>query len=251
MDESGRGPGSGGGGHGGGGEEALPWLEPVDDEDGAPVLSARKMLAAVAMVLLAAALVAGVMYRVGRSHLTGAGDGPPVLIAAPAGPYKVKPSDPGGLDVAGESGTSFATGAGQETDARIDLNAVAEEPIARPMPKPVEKPVAVAEVKPGEPAKPAAEAKPARPEVADLKPSGPAGSTVQLGAYVNQAQAEAAWISLSKRFPTVAAMGKIVVPYAAAGSRGFRLRASAGSAAAASQACQALKVAGENCFVVR
>jgi hypothetical protein len=40
-------------------------------------------------------------------------------------------------------------------------------------------------------------------------------------------------------------MTKLVVPY----SGGYRLRAGAASPAEARQACQALRVAGENCFV--
>jgi hypothetical protein len=44
---------------------------------------------------------------------------------------------------------------------------------------------------------------------------------------------------------------KLVVPYAANGSSGFRLRAAAASPADAQRTCQLLKVAGENCFVVR
>ena len=78
-------------------------------------------------------------------------------------------------------------------------------------------------------------------------PSGAPGSVVQLGAYRNAAQAERAWTSLSTRFPSVAAMRKLVVPY----SGGYRLRAAAASPDAARAACQALEAAGESCFVAR
>ena len=40
-------------------DEALPWLEAVEDEDEPPAVSARKMLAALALVLLGVAIVAG------------------------------------------------------------------------------------------------------------------------------------------------------------------------------------------------
>jgi hypothetical protein len=221
-------------------DEALPWLEAVDDDDPAPALSARKMLAAVITVLIAAGLVAGTLFWLGRQQGS-AGEGPPMLIAAPVGPYKVKPSDPGGLDVAGESGTSFATGAGEETDAELDLSAAPEEAMARPAPPPKAEPATEA---------PAGEQAVAEAQVPAV-PSGAPGSTIQLGAYVNQAQAEAAWTALSKRFPTIGSFAKLVVPYQAAGSSGFRLRAGTGSPGAAVQACRTLKVAGENCFVVR
>jgi cell division septation protein DedD len=79
------------------------------------------------------------------------------------------------------------------------------------------------------------------------KPAGPPGSVIQLGAFANQAQAERAWTALSARFPSVAAMNKLVIPF----TGGIRLRAAATSPAEAKQACQALKAAGENCFVAQ
>jgi hypothetical protein len=42
-------------------------------------------------------------------------------------------------------------------------------------------------------------------------------------------------------------MNKLIIPF----SGGIRLRASAGTPAEAKQACQALKAAGENCFVAQ
>ena len=110
--------------------ERFPWLEAVEDENDAPRLSARKMLAAIAVVLLAAALVAGTLFWLGRQGSTG-GSGAPELIRAEPGPYKIKPPEPGGLDVAGDSGTAYATSAGEETEAELDLGALPEEPIAR------------------------------------------------------------------------------------------------------------------------
>jgi hypothetical protein len=219
-------------------EEVLPWLEAVDDEDEPRGLSARKMLAALALVLIGAALVAGTLFWLGRSSGNG-GSGPPELIRAEPGPYKIKPENPGGLDVAGESGTAYATSAGEEPEAQLDLDAVAETPLARPQPAPPERSTSTEQRSPvEEPAAPAA-------------PAGPSGSTIQLGAYDNQAQAEAAWKSLSGRFSAVAAMNKIVVPFSVNGRTGYRLRAGAASPAEAQQACQLLKVAGDDCFVVR
>jgi hypothetical protein len=210
----------------------LPWLQAVEDEDEPRGLSARKMLAALVVVLLAAGIVAATFFWLGRRDV--AVNGPPELIHAEPGPYKIKPPNPGGLDVAGESETAFETSAGEDKDAQLDLNAVAEQPIAKP-PKPEPKSVAPAEAKPAAPAPP------------EPKPSGAAGSVIQLGAFQNQAQAERAWAALSARFPSVAAMSKLIVPF----SGGIRLRASAASPADAKQACQALKAAGENCFVAQ
>lgn len=210
-------------------DETLPWLEAVDDEDGPSGVPARRMLAALLVILLAVVVVSGTFFWLGRQNAADSGGAPELIRAAP-GPYKVRPADPGGLDVAGESETAFQTSAGQDTDAELDLDAVSEAPVARPAPPP--KPEPVRDAKPAE-AEPAAQ------------PTGGRGSVVQLGAFANRAQAERAWAALSARFPSVAAMNKMIVPF----SGGIRLRAAAASPAEARQACQALKVAGENCFV--
>ncbi len=207
----------------------LPWLQGVEDEDEPRGISARKMLAALLVVLVAAALVGGTFFWLGRRDT--AVSGPPELIRAQPGPYKIKPPNPGGLDIAGESETAFETSAGEDKDAQLDLNAVAETPVAKPV-KPQPKPAQTAEAAP-----------PAPPP----KSTGAPGSVIQLGAFANPAQAERAWTALSARFPNVAAMTKLIVPF----QGGIRLRASAASPADARQACQALKAAGENCFVAQ
>jgi len=211
----------------------LPWLQAVEDEDEPRGVSARKMLAALGVVLLAGLLVAGTFFWLGRRDT--AVIGPPELIHAPPGPYKVKPPTAGGLDIAGESETAFETSAGQDKDAQLDLSKVPETAIAKP-PKEQPKTVAANETK-----------TPAVKETPEPKPAGPAGSVIQLGAFANQAQAERAWSALSARFPSIAAMNKLVVPF----SGGIRLRAAAPSPAEAKQACQTLKAAGENCFVAQ
>lgn len=208
--------------------EDLPWLEPVDDEAGPRGVSAGKMAAALGVVILAALIVAGTFYWLGRSDPVGLG-GAPELIRAEPGPYKVRPPDPGGLDVAGESETAFQTSAGEDADAQLDLSRLAEPP-----PAPAEEP----KRNPGEKAEPV---KPPEPQA----PTGAPNSVIQLGAYKNPAQAERAWTALASRFPEVARLNKMVVPF----SGGIRLRAGAGSPDAARAACAALKAAGENCFV--
>ena len=209
-------------------DRQLPWLQAVDDEDEPRGVSGRKMLAALLVVLAAAAIVAATFFWLGRRDSEVLG--PPQLIRAETGPYKVKPADPGGLDVAGESETAFETSAGEDKDSQLDLGAMAEGPAAKP-------PL---------PAAPSATTEP-KPPAAAPAPTSASGSVIQLGAFKNKAQAERAWTALSTRFPSVAAMGKLVVPF----SGGIRLRAAAPSPAEAKAACQALKAAGENCFVAQ
>jgi hypothetical protein len=216
----------------------LPWLQPVEDEDEPRGVSARKMLAALGVIVLAVLIVAATFFWLGQRNT--AVSGPPELIHAPAAPYKVKPPNPGGLDIAGESETAFETSAGQDTDAKLDLSKVPEQPVAKP---PKEQPQAAAQ-----PGFSAATKAPTKPEPAP-EPTPPTvthGSVIQLGAFANQAQAERAWTALSARFPSIG-MGKMIVPF----SGGIRLRATAASPAEAKQACQTLKAAGENCFVAQ
>ena len=218
-------------------EEPLPWLAPVEDEDEPQAISAQRMLRALAVVVLAAAIIAAAFFWLGRRQE--AVSGPPQLIKAPSTPYKVKPANPGGLDISGESETAFETSAGEDKNSRLDLNKLPETPVARP-----HKVEPQTKSNPATPS-PSPEAKASTTQ--ESKPAGGSGSVVQLGAFANQAQAERAWTALSTRFPSVAALNKMIVPF----SGGIRLRAGAASAVDAKQVCQTLKAAGENCFVAQ
>lgn len=220
-------------------DEQLPWLQPVEDEDEPRGISARKMLGALAVVLIAALLVVATFFWLGTREAPVSGG--PELIQAPPGPYKVKPPNPGGLDISSESESAFETSAGEEPNAELDTSKLAKQGVAKPAPE-------QSKASPADAPKPApAQAQsPAQSQSpAPAKSSGGAGSVIQLGAFANRAQAERAWTALSARFPTIAAMDKMIIPFPG----GIRLRAGASSAADAKQACDALKAAGENCFI--
>ena len=216
-------------------DEQLPWLQPVEDEDEPRGISARKMLAALAVVLLAALIVAATFFWLGKRGTTASG--PPELIHAPPGPYKVKPPTAGGLDISGESETAFETSAGEDNNAQLDTSKLGKEAVAT---APKEE-AAPKHLPSNETKAPVATAEP------EAKPTGGTGSVIQLGAFANRAQAERAWTALSARFPSIAALNKMIVPFPG----GIRLRAGAASPADARQACQTLKGAGENCFVAQ
>lgn len=223
-------------------EDSLPWLQEVEDEDAPRGISARAMIVGLAVVALVLAATAAGFFLLGRSD-PGAGPGAPELIRAPAEPYKVKPDDPGGLDIAGESQTTFETSAGEDVDARLNLGAAgADVPRNAVETQPEPKRIPPGETKEPVPAK--------EPEPAP-KPSGAPGSVIQLGAFKNTSQAERAWTALKARFGVLSGMTKMVVPYSAAGSSGYRLRAAASSPEAAREACRAIEAGGESCFVAR
>ena len=218
--------------------EALPWLEAVENEDGPRAISARKMLVALLLVILAAAVVAGTMFWIGRQ--SPAQGGAPELIRAEPGPYKVKPTDPGGLDVAGDSETAFSTSAGEDRDATLDIRKLPEEmtPVPAETPKPATPPK---KIPPNEVKEPAPDE--------GAAPAAPTGPTIQLGAYASTVKAETAWKLLSGRFPAVAALNKVIVTANVNGKAIYRLRAS-GSSDQTKAACSALKAAGESCLPV-
>jgi len=218
-------------------DQGLPWLEAVDDEDGPRGISARKMFVALVMVLVAAAIVAGTFFWLGRRDpaVTGA----PQLIRAEPGPYKVKPDDPGGLDVAGDSETAFSTSAGEDPDSTLDVRKLPEGMAPAPD--------NVVEAVPPPKKIPPHETK--EPATTETSPAAPGGPVVQLGAYGSTVKADTAWSLLSGRFPEVAALRKSVVTATVGGKPFYRLRA-AGSAEQTRAACAALKAAGENCLVV-
>jgi hypothetical protein len=217
-------------------DQALPWLEAVDDEDGPRGVSARKMFVALILVLAAGAVVAGTMFWLGRRDP--AVNGAPELIRAEPEPYKIKPEDPGGLDVAGDSETAYSTSAGEDPDAALDVRKLPEE--MKPLPEPAETATPPKKIPPNETKVPAND---------EPAPAAPSGPTIQLGAYASTVKADTAWNLLSGRFPEVAALRKTVVTATVKGKPFYRLRA-VGSSEQTKAACAALRAAGESCLVV-
>jgi SPOR domain len=217
-------------------EDRLPWLETVEpDEPEGP-----GVFRVVALVVLGLALVSAIVFGIYQvQQRSGSSEGTGELIAAQEGDYKVRPDDPGGLQVKGEGDSAIATSAGSNAASSIDLKAVPETPITG---------VAPAERVPGAGGRLKATAPMAAPRTT-VPGAGSGGALVQLGAFPSEAAANAAWSAVAKRFGYVATLGKEVQPADVNGRKVFRLRVNAGSATAASDICGRLKVAGESCFV--
>ncbi len=206
----------------------LPWLETADgyeyDDRASPLRIAVMLLAG--LVLIAA--IIGAIYWLQRNQ-TGGANGNGQLIAAPAGAYKVKPQNAGGKRFEGEGDSAFAASEGTKTGAIL-------VPVA----------------------KTAAIAPPAAMASAPVAPPAPSAAAptstvmVQLGAFGDSAKADAAWAALTKRFGFLAGMNrKIAETNVEGGRKVFRLQAVTANSSEAQQLCAKLKVAGENCLIVR
>jgi hypothetical protein len=92
-----------------------------------------------------------------------------------------------------------------------------------------------------------------QPAAAERLPTStsPQAATVQLGAFETEGQANAAWRSLSSRFPMLQESNKLLVHYNSGAKHLVRLRAGVASEWRAGRICQQLKAADQNCFVVR
>jgi len=273
-------------------DDALPWLEPADldgDDEGEGGFPYRGLMLAGVSVVAVVALLWFVAVRFGGERdsdaIAATGDVP--LIQAPDTPYKVRPDDPGGLDVDTGSLTHAVAG-GADPGSQIALDAMPEEPVpvtraperlrrgADNMPTQIEpiedddavkRPPTPIEKKPvpPEPAKPKPEATKAAPvpkpepvkvapapKPAPPTPQAAGGSvTVQLGAFSSTATADQVWGKLAGRVPALGGLAKSVQSVESGGKTLYRLRASGIAAAEASALCSKVQAAGEQCAVVR
>jgi hypothetical protein len=253
-------------------EDRLPWLEPVEDDAGDYAVPRSRLVGGVIAALVVIAVVVGGLFWL-RQPRPQAASTEIALIPAPAGNYKSKPENPGGMKVAGQGDTVYQASQGADPNATIDTNATPETPVRPPhgtklaTAAPAKVPAASATATPVKPAtKPVVAA--AKPTVvaiktapAAVKPSSttvalpaatakPAagGVAIQLGAFSSQASADAAWKALSGRFASLGGLSKNVVAASKGSGTVYRLRASGSGAAGV---CGKLKVAGESCVVIR
>ena len=233
-------------------EDRLPWLEAADgfEEDGE--VSPARLLVMVLGGLLLIGVVLGGLWWVQNGGARGKGE----LIAAQEGDYKVAPKNDGAKAFEGEGDASFSASEGAEPAGKVDPTRMPEEPAVTP----AERDAAVKKVAADKAAaKKAAPTDKARPAPAPVKTAdapakaGPASGSamIQLGAFSSDAAAAKAWTNLSKRFAYLAELNKSVSPAKVGDGTVYRLRVSAGTAANAANLCGKLRVAGENCVVVR
>ena len=210
----------------GGEDERLPWLESGEEDDEESGVDTGRIVGFAMFAALAlAALVVGIWWfgqRSSEPELVADGS----TIEAPVGPYKEKPANPGGKTFEGTGNLAPSVGEGKETEGQIaETNA--------PVPS-IDTP------RPGETPSPAA---------TKAAPSG--GVAVQVGAYNSKDAAEAGWQRLIGQTDKLSGVSHRVVQGQVDNSTVYRLQAIAGSAAAASGLCAALKGDGVDCQVKR
>ena len=254
-----------------GDEDRLPWLEAADEyEDDGEVSPTRLLVMVLGGLVLIGAVLGGLWWM-----QNGGARGEGELIVAQKGDYKVAPSNDAARTFDGEGDASFAASEGAEPSGKVDASRMPEEPAASPAEreaaakaaKKVESDKAAAAkalaaksaaskndadknaADKGKPAPVATSVKTAEPAKAAPVPAG--GAMIQLGAFSSEAAAAKAWTNLSKRFGYLADLNKSVSPATVESGKVYRLRAAAGSAANAQSLCGKLRVAGENCVVVR
>ena len=249
-----------------GDEDRLPWLEAADDyEDDGEVSPTRLLVMVLGGLILIGAVLGGLWWM-----QNGGARGEGELIVAQKGDYKVTPSNDAAKTFDGEGDASFAASEGAEPSGKVDASRMPEEPAASP----AEREAAAKAVKKaesdkaaatkalvakgtadksaadkGKPAPAATSVKTVEPAKAAPAPAG--GAMIQLGAFSSEAAAAKAWTNLSKRFGYLANLNQSVSPATVESGKVYRLRATAGSAANAQSLCGKLRVAGENCVVVR
>lgn len=241
-------------------EDRLPWLEAADDYEEDGDVSPTRLLVMVLGGLLLIGAVLGGLWWIQNGGTRGDGE----LIAAPRGDYKVAPIDDAAKTFEGEGDSSFAASEGALPAGKVDPTRMPEEPAATPAEREAAAKAATKVAKNKNVGPHANNARDSSADMGQAKPVtppvktanggsvAPTGSaTIQLGAFSSEAAATKAWTNMSKRFAYLAELPKSVSPATVDGNKVYRLRAGAGTNANAENLCAKLRVAGENCVIVR
>lgn len=212
--------------------DSLPWLESDEEDEDAGGLDVMQIVGFVALLLaVLGAVVGGVWFvsnRVAGQEAVADGS----VIAAPDGPIKQRPDDPGGKEFAGTGNVAPVVGEGGSRPATV-----AEAPMP---PLAGASPVAT-------PSAGATKAVPATTPTPTAPPV--AGTGVQLAAYGTRARAEEGWTQVSRRTEALKGVKYRIVEGKVDIGTVYRLQAVAGSRAEADRLCAALKADGVDCQV--
>ncbi len=228
-------------------------LDPSDRGSG----PARWAIGLISIMVLAA-FTGVVWYIYGEGVDRRAGAAPPV-IKAPAGPAKMTPDEPGGLQVPNQDKQVYQT-----------MQATRSEPKLEQLLPPPEMPESEAEVEPAEPATAAVGTAdppaPSRPTETVAKVDPPSAGTpraslpsarflVQLAAFRDPAPADTVWGQLKRKYPNI--LGGMehrlqMIDFGAEKGVFYRLQAGGfETRSAAIDVCARLRARDQGCLVVR
>ncbi len=205
-------------------DERLPWLE-SDEDYHEPGIDPSRIVAFALIGVLALVLIGGATWFVMNSREQGSILPDGSTIAAPAEPYKTRPGDPGGAQIAGTGDTTFERAEGIDSESQIaatDTPAPVTTPSAAPAPT---------------------------PSATATQAPATSGVPVQVGAYSRREQAVDGWSTLVRRYEVLQGMKYRIVEAVVDGATVHRLQAMASDRAAADNLCRAIKNAGGDCQV--
>ena len=222
------------------GDDSLPWLESDEFEDTSGELDTTRIIGLVVVMLALVGIgVGGAWWFANRDGGTEhVADGS--TVAAPSGPYKVRPENPGGKEFEGTGSVASAVGEGQTREGTLRED-TPDEPVTP----------SIATLPVGEePAPPVQTPTAAPPTVADAPPD-TGGISVQVGAYRSRERALAGWQTLQRQTTVLNGVDRRIVKGEADIGTVYRLQALPGDLAAARALCDALKADGVACQVKR
>ncbi len=205
-------------------DERLPWLESGDEDYEDEGVDSGRITGFILLALIALAAFIGGIWWFGNRGVNSEVIADGSTIEAPDGPYKTKPTDPGGKEFEGTGNLAPAVGEGRDIEGRI---AETTAPAPAQAPK--------------------ASGTPAAAETS--APAAASGTVVQVGAYSSKADAEDGWRSLQGQTEHLNGVSHRVVQGQADIGTVYRLQATPGDKAAASRLCTALKSDGVACQV--
>ena len=209
-------------------DDALPWLESDDDYEQDDSFDARMIVMALLVLVVVMGLLAAAWFALtGNSDPELEPDGS--IIEAPDAPYKTRPSDPGGTQVAGTGDMSYQVGEGEGREGVIADDAP---------PPPIDR-------------RSVAEQADEDPDPAPTAQVAMSGVGVQVGAFSTRALAEAGWSQLNQRYEALHGVSHRVIEGVADSGTIYRLQAVAGNVEGAEQLCRAIRNAGGDCQVKR
>jgi hypothetical protein len=206
----------------------LPWLESDADDEDAGGLDIGQVLGFFGGLTLLLAVVVGAVWYVSNRSAGAEVVADGSVIAAPEGPIKTRPDNPGGKEFAGTGNVAPLVGEGGTREA-----VVAEKTVTAPTPTPG----------------PKLTPSPSASATATAAPEAVSGVGVQLAAYGTRARAEQGWSDLSRRTDALAGVKYRVVEGKVDIGTVFRLQAVAANRAEADKLCAALKADGLDCQV--